>query len=203
MRSYTPRSVTLNQEQLARVLAVLETRPALIRLAFLTLLLTGCRRNELLAMQRQDLDLVGGTWHLPRTKSRQPHTLCLPPQLVSLYREQVIPGPYVFSYTHTEPWGPTTLRNYWLAIAKEASCLHVHIHDLRRTLATNLCQAGVPIQVVSWILNHARIRTTELYVHGSKGSSPIVRDVLSAYSAQLLNGGSHETPTTLPPPALA
>src|SRR5688572_9932599 len=45
---------------------------------FLTLLLTGCRRDEARTMQWKDVDLERGLWHKPTTKTGVPHTVPLP-----------------------------------------------------------------------------------------------------------------------------
>ena len=49
-------------------------------------------------------------------------------------------------------------------IAKEAGVAHVHPHKFRRTLATELCRHGMPIQEVGKLLGHDKIDTTMQYV---------------------------------------
>ena len=43
----------------------------------------------------------------------------------------------------------------------------VHPHMFRRTRATNLYQDGVPLELVSTILGHAKIDTTKIYAKPS------------------------------------
>lgn len=45
---------------------------------FLTLLLTGCRRDEARLMRWEHLDLSAALWHKPTTKTGTPHTVPLP-----------------------------------------------------------------------------------------------------------------------------
>jgi integrase len=51
---------------------------------FLTLLLTGCRRDEARLMQWKDVDLERGLWHKPTTKTGVPHTVPLPARLLDV-----------------------------------------------------------------------------------------------------------------------
>ena len=43
----------------------------------------------------------------------------------------------------------------------------VHPHMFRRTRATNLYQDGVPLELVSTVLGHAKIDTTKIYAKTS------------------------------------
>lgn len=49
-------------------------------------------------------------------------------------------------------------------IGKRAGVSNVHPHRFRRTLATDLVRKNVPIQDVAYILGHADLRTTQVYV---------------------------------------
>lgn len=55
--------------------------------------------------------------------------------------------------------------NAWLErLCKHASVDHVHPHRLRHSCATNLIRAGVPLPIVSSVLNHSSINTTARYI---------------------------------------
>ena len=41
----------------------------------------------------------------------------------------------------------------------------VTCHQLRHTFARHLVEAGVPVTTIQKLLGHARLRTTELYLH--------------------------------------
>ena len=49
-------------------------------------------------------------------------------------------------------------------IGEAAGVDHVHPHKFRRTLATELCRHGMPIQEVANVLGHEKIDTTMRYV---------------------------------------
>lgn len=57
--------------------------------------------------------------------------------------------------------------NHWLNDLCGSQREHVTPHQLRHSCATNLIRAGVPIPIVSNLLNHANIHTTMRYVKAS------------------------------------
>jgi integrase len=148
------------------------------------LLLTGARREEVRAMQWREVDLEQAVWRLPkeRTKNKRAHEIPLAPAAVEILRSlpRIEPrrGPdgkprpaLVFSTTGNAAPGGISLSRAALngllvtqmreeAIARgddpgEAVEPDWHLHDLRRTLATNLQKLGVKLEVTEAVLNHA------------------------------------------------
>jgi len=147
------------------------------------LLLTGARRDEVASMEWRELDLEAGIWRIPkeRTKNKRPHEIPLPAAAVDILKAlpRVEPkrGPdgkvrpaLVFSTT-----GATAVSGF--SRAKDAIDAAIverlredaegrgHdpeeikapdwvIHDLRRTVATNLQKLGVRLEVTEAVLNH-------------------------------------------------
>jgi integrase len=65
--------------ELPKLLAALKEEPnPYIRLSFVTDLLTGARKNEVLTMQWDHLDLDQAVWRIPDTKADRPHLIPLP-----------------------------------------------------------------------------------------------------------------------------
>ncbi len=60
--------------------------------------------------------------------------------------------------------------------------LRVHLHMLRRTRATNLYQNGVELALISRILGHAFLETTQVY---AKPSLAMMREAMNAVEAPL------------------
>ena len=56
-----------------------------------------------------------------------------------------------------------TVRTRLNIIGKNANVNNVHPHRFRRTMASNLCKHGMPIQYTQKILGHAKIDTTMIY----------------------------------------
>jgi integrase len=147
------------------------------------LLLTGARRDEVASMEWRELDLKAGVWRLPkeRTKNKRAHEIPLAPAAVEILRglPRVEPkrGPdgkvrpaLVFSTT-----GSTAVSGFSRAksaidatimqsLQKEAitrgddpeeiKAPDWVLHDLRRTVATNLQKLGVRLEVTEAVLNH-------------------------------------------------
>jgi integrase len=147
------------------------------------LLLTGARRDEVASMEWRELDLEAGVWRIPkeRTKNKRAHEVPLSAATVDILKglPHVEPkrGPdgkvrpaLVFSTT-----GATAVSGF--SRAKDAIDAAITerlqeeakdrgddpeeirapdwvIHDLRRTVATNLQKLGVRLEVTEAVLNH-------------------------------------------------
>jgi integrase len=136
---------------------------------FLCLLLTGARRDEARLMQWKDLDLDRALWHKPTTKTT-PHTIPLPAQLVTKLLALPRVCAYVFPANPNPQngmragvWCVTACEHAWGRIRRRAGLPDVRIHDLRRTAASWLSINGSNIQVISAMLNHKSLTSTQVY----------------------------------------
>ena len=136
---------------------------------FLTLLLTGARRDEVRMMQWNHLDLDRALWHKPTTKTT-PHTIPIPAQLLT--KLQALPRvcAYVFPASPNPRngfqaglWCGTGVEHAWGVIRRRAGLPDVRIHDLRRTCASWLAIAGANLPVIQQMLNHASLSSTQVY----------------------------------------
>lgn len=136
------------------------------------LLLTGQRRNEVARMQWEHLDLDEKIWHLPAalTKSKRGHEIPLSGSVVEILDQQSEDGPYVFGSRARRDQGGNRrgvavpmsgFSKRKLALDK-AFAAHLErepqswrLHDLRRTCATGLAEAGEIPPVISLVLNHS------------------------------------------------
>ena len=168
-------------------------------LYYYTLLLTGLRRSELLALKWNEVDLelasiyVSHSLHRlddgtivikePKTaRSRRP--VDLPVSLVTLLRqyknsqemERLVLGgklsenDFVFSHADGKPFNPSTVTHTFAKIIKRAGLSSIRLHDLRHIHATMLLKAGVHPKVVQERLGHSSITTTlDIYSHTVPG----------------------------------
>jgi len=137
------------------------------------LLLTGARRNEVASMEWRELDLAAAVWKLPRerTKNKRAHEVPLSDAAVEIIK--ALPrvegkAGLVFSTT-----GRTAVSAFSRAktaidaaivegLRKDADASDDQeikapdwvVHDLRRTVATNLQKLGVRLEVTEAVLNH-------------------------------------------------
>jgi integrase len=119
------------------------------------LILTGARRAEVGGMRWSELDFERGTWTIPaeRVKNGRQHTLPLTPFAISII-ESV---PRRVGRDHLFGTRSDGGLSHWHAKAELDQRLTIkpwRIHDLRRSLATRLCDLGVAPHVVEQILNH-------------------------------------------------
>ena len=153
------------------------------------------RQGELLALRWQDVDLKNATLSVRHTLTRsggrvvigEPKTkksrrsISLTPQAVEALkahlerqlREIGILGDryedqgLLFTTGTGSPINPSNLRQRSFAqLLKKAGLPHFRVHDLRHFCASLLLAQGVPLKVVSDILDHSQIGiTADLYTH--------------------------------------
>jgi len=184
---------TLSPEEVGRFLDV--ARDTDYYVYFATLLYTGLRRGELLALRWRNLDLGNGTLSVVETAYRlgsgeyrikEPKTpqsrrsVILPPSLVELFRvyrfdQELLriqlgislnADDFVFIRPDGSPINPNAVTLAFRRIIKRAGLKDVRIHDLRHTHASLMLKAGIHPKVVSERLGHANIGITlDLYSH--------------------------------------
>lgn len=134
------------------------------------LLLTGCRKRELLDAKWSEIDLDKQVWRIPMERAKTSKTRHVPLSdqalavLGSLRRWEgcdfVVPNP-----ESLKPY--TSIHFSWDLARKAAGLPDVRIHDCRHSFASWLVEAGYSIYIVSKALGHASSRTTERYAHVS------------------------------------
>ncbi len=161
---------------------------------FATLLYTGLRRGEAVALRWKNIDLLGLELNVVETAYRirkefiikEPKTLhskravSLSPSLAALLREYreaqevmrnkmgnpLTDEDFVFSWPDGRPLDPDVVTKAFHRIAGKAGITNIRLHDLRHTHATLMLKAGVHPKVVSERLGHANIGITlDIYSH--------------------------------------
>ena len=143
----------------ARTDARLARQADIIRL----LLLTGCRRGEILALRWNEVD--GDTIGLGDAKTGPRKVYLNAGARRIIERQPRAESPFVFP-SPRDPARPHH-RNLplWNRVRKEAGLEDVRLHDLRHTMATHAVMNGVPVPVVSRLLGHSSVRMTLRYAH--------------------------------------
>ena len=127
------------------------------------LLLTGCRRGEIVKLKWTEFD--GDVLRLTRTKTG-PRTVWLSGAARAIFDRQPRTGsPYVFP-------SPLDLTRHchrevqlWYRVRKEAGIEDVRLHDLRHTVASQAVARGASLPTVARMLGHADPRMTLRYAH--------------------------------------
>lgn len=127
------------------------------------LLLTGCRKSEILTLRWQDVD--ADAINLVDAKTGPRRVFLNAPARAILERQPRSGSAYVFPAL-TDPGRPLSGDlPLWRAVRREAGIEDVRIHDLRHTHASHAVMQGVPLPVVSRMLGHKRPSMTLRYAH--------------------------------------
>ena len=182
-----PRERYLTREEYRRLGRVLreaeaegkEWPPAIA--AIRLLLLTGCRRDEILTLRWDDVDRVAGELRLREGKTG-PRMVPLTPEI-----ETVLAGiPHVAG----NPWvivghGKGERLKYitliWYRLRARAELDDVRLHDLRHSYASRALALGENLSMIGRLLGHSKVGTTARYAH-------LVRDTERRSAAKI--GGS-------------
>ena len=161
----------LTHEELYRLGQVLEVAPA-ERLAsphsaaaIRLLVLTGCRRNEILGLRWEDLDFEAGEMRLADSKTGARVVPMPPPAAKVLADLPRVPGnPWVFpgrkKGTHQR-----NLNDSWDRVRKRADLDGVRLHDLRHSFASRALALGEGLPMIGKLLGHRKVQTTARYAH--------------------------------------
>ena len=142
------------------------------------LMLTGCRRNEILTLKWEDVDREAGELRLRDSKTGAravplPH--CAARVLSGLSRT---PGnPWVIA--GARPGGRlSNLNDHWQRIRARAGLDDVRIHDLRHSFASRALALGESLPAIGRLLGHGEVHTTARYAH-------LARDAVKASASRV------------------
>lgn len=122
------------------------------------LMLSGQRRAEVAEMRWSELDLENRLWTLPssRAKNGKQHTVPITDAMLEVLRKtpRFFNSDYVFTTTGKSPVSGFGRVKERLDKALPDGTEPWIIHDLRRTMSTNMAMLGVPQPVTEALLNH-------------------------------------------------
>ncbi|HEX2529431.1 MAG TPA: site-specific integrase [Geminicoccus sp.] len=127
------------------------------------LLLTGARKQEVLQLRWNEVDLDGGYLRLGDSKTGR-KVIAIGAPARQLLAEMPRKGDYVFPAAKGN--GPLVgLQKPWNAIRTAARLGDVRVHDLRHSHASTAVAAGESLFLTGKLLGHARPETTARYAH--------------------------------------
>jgi len=177
----------LKPTEVRAVVAAVEREPSLeIRAYFWLVLLTGCRKRELLRVQWRDVDLDSGLLQLRNTKNGRGHFVPLtePAQLILKELPRREGDRHVFAGAQDdEPMTVGRVDSAWRRIRRAAGCEDARLHDMRRTVGSWLAQAGASLHLVGQVLNHRSPSTTAVYARLANDSA---REALEGHSRAVI-----------------
>ncbi len=166
----------LNEEEYARLGRVLSeagseggpmaSAAAAVRL----LLLTGCRRTEILRLRWDDIDRAAGELRIRESKTgprRVPLTAPVARVLAGIPRVEgnpwVIAGP-----RRGEPL--KSINSYWYRLRERAGLDDLRLHDCRHSYASQALALGEGLPTIARLLGHNTVMTTYRYAHLAEDS---------------------------------
>lgn len=161
-----------------------KTAIAAIRL----LILTGCRKSEILTLQWSHVNFERGYLELPTSKTGQKRVPIGAPVLELLARLPRMEGnPFVLS-GEVEGKHFVGVPKAWIRLRKAAGLEDVRLHDLRHSFASVGAGAGMGLGVVGKILGHRDPKTTARYAHIADDPAKASADRISGTIQSALNG---------------
>lgn len=131
--------------------------------ALTLLLLTGCRKNEVLTLEWRD---VKGNRLLLRDSKTGPRTVWLGSAaravIAALPRNKRKPQLF-WNYRLGKPIRDVT--SYWNAVREKSGLTDVRLHDLRHTFASHAAMNKETLPMIGRLLGHANVQTTARYAH--------------------------------------
>ena len=129
------------------------------------LMLTGCRKSEILTLRWDDVDRANGELRLRDAKSG-PRMVPLTPPLVKMLdglprpegNPWVIPGRKSGARLPDLTW-------YWKCITERAELDGVRIHDTRHSYASRALALRESLSMIGRLLGHTKMATTARYAH--------------------------------------
>ena len=197
-----PHDRFLSEDELRRLGRVLEAAagggggasPAAVA-AIRLLILTGCRRSEILGLRWEHVDLEAGELRLPDSKTGARLVPLSPAAAEVIADLPRVPGnPWVISGRKTG----APLRNLqypWEILRARAGLEDVRIHDLRHSFASRALALGESLSMIGELLGHRRVRTTARYAHLALDSvKTSASRVAGSIESDLLAGGAAPAP---------
>ena len=139
-------------------------------MAIRLLLLTGCRKSEILNLRWDHIDLEAGEMRLPDTKTG-PRTVQLSPAAAKVLARvpRVKGNPHVIR--GMRPGSRMNgLQRSWVRIRKSAGLEDMRLHDCRHSFASRALALGESLPMIGRLLGHSQVQTTARYAHLARDS---------------------------------
>jgi integrase len=150
------------------------------------LILTGCRKSEILKLRWDEVDFAGGFLRLgdSKTGAKSVH-LGAPAKAVLAGLPRRADNPFVLC---SEEQGKhfVGLQKVWNTVRLAAGLADVRVHDLRHSFASVGARSGESLIVIGKVLGHATTAATSRYAHLSDDPIQTATERISRQIAQHL-----------------
>jgi integrase len=146
----------LTQEEITAILQA-ETHPRYLAL-WKTLLLTGCRRKEVMGLTWADIDLPDRRISIKTTKNKRPRIAWITDDLMETL-QSLSPG-----VGRLFPWSLRQASRRFSQVCARVG-IKARLHDLRHTYGSYLAMAGIDLLTIKNLMGHRDIQSTQIYAH--------------------------------------
>ena len=149
------------------------------------LLLTGCRKNEIVRLRRQEVDAE----YLRLADSKTgPRTVFLSREARDIVKRRLetVSGEFLFTSPRDPAMPISDSLTLWNSVRRECGFEDVRLHDLRHTYGSQAVMQGVPLPVVARLLGHSKVTMTLRYAHVADREVEAAAERVGARMSELL-----------------
>jgi site-specific recombinase XerD len=167
------------------------------RTLLMTLYSTAVRRSELCRLKVEDIDSQRMMIRIHQGKGGRDRDVPLSPKLLEtlrVYWRWMQPTTFLFPGTvkGVRADAPITPNVVWLACQHAARAAgitkHLSPHSLRHSWATHMLEAGADLRTIQFLLGHARLEHTLVYLHLSHKHLQAIPNPLDTLEVSSLDG---------------
>ena len=163
--------------------------PAAIKL----LLLTGCRKGEIVNLCWKHVDFERECFRLPDSKTGAKVVYLNAPARALLHElPRMADSPRVIPGLRSDGAAPA-IDKVWSRVRKAAGLTDVRLHDLRHSFASVGAAGGLSLPIIGALLGHKHATTTARYAHLSADPLRAANDAVGARIAAAMNRKSSTT----------
>lgn len=168
------------------------------------LLLTGCRKSEILNLEWNHVDFDRGLLLLPDSKTGKKvvvlsaaarEVLTALPRKIDVIGSRQFINRYVIAGDLPDQ-RRTDLKRPWKLVSEHAGLTCVRLHDLRHTFAATGAGASLGLPIIGKLLGHTQAQTTARYAHLDAEPMRHAADLISDKISSALTFTSRKTPTS-------
>lgn len=151
------------------------------------LLLTGCRRGEIVNLHWEHVDFDRESLRLPDSKTGAKVVYLNAPARALLQELPRMAGnPRVIPGVKAES-ASAAIDNVWPTVREAAGLADVRLHDLRHSFASVAAAGGLSLPIIGALLGHKYATTTARYAHLSADPLRAANDAVGARIAAAMN----------------
>lgn len=168
----------LSERETKNFFEALPKQSVLVQNIILIAYYTGMRKNEILTLSWDDIDIDTNQIVLQahNTKANKTRYIPINPKIKTILTNSKNEKGLIFK--NNKGTQVTQIEKQWRKFKKEAEIENFRFHDLRHNFCSMLVMKGVPIYTVAQLAGHADVKTTQIYAHLSPDVKKSAIDLL-------------------------